>query len=456
MYKPLPKPPSLIKTIGPTFILLGLALGSGELILWPYIIANYGLGIIWGAFVGITFQYFLNTEVIRYALYKGESVFVGFSRISKLLPIWFVICTFIPWAIPAFAATASKILGYVLNIQQTFIIAVLFLLIIGFILSSGSYLYHTIEKMQKIMLLLAIPFILGLSFYVSNAVSFGELAKGLIGIGDGYLFLPSGISLASFMAAFAYSGGAGTLNLAQSYYIKEKGLGMGKYASKISSLFSKNKQAFALEGVNFEDNKENRKIWTQLWKTSALEHLIVFWGLGLVAIFLLAAMSYSLLYGQNVKEGLSFLFKEAEFIGIKTNNFIGTTFLIASFVMLSTTQIGVLESSSRIISENFILIFHKKGKKVNLSKAFYIALWGQILLGIIILSLGFSEPKELLTISAVLNAFGMLSSFPFIYFLNKKELKKFYQAGNYRNLMLLLATIFFIAFLSVIVFENFF
>ena len=166
-------------------------------------------------------------------------------------------------------------------------------------------------------------------------------------------------------------------------------------------------------------------------------------------------MSYSLLYGKDVKEGLSFLFKEAEFIGSKTNNFIGTAFLIASFFMLSTTQIGVLESSSRIISENFILIFHKTGEKVNLSKAFYVALWGQILLGITILSLGFSEPKELLTISALLNAFGMLSSFPLIYFLNKKEIKKFYQAGNFTNLMLLLATIFFCIFLSIIILEQF-
>ncbi|KKU45341.1 MAG: hypothetical protein UX64_C0031G0012, partial [Microgenomates group bacterium GW2011_GWC2_46_7] len=65
MSKPseLPEPITLRQSIGPSFILLGLALGSGELIMWPYLVSQYGLGIIWGGLVGITFQYFLNTEI---------------------------------------------------------------------------------------------------------------------------------------------------------------------------------------------------------------------------------------------------------------------------------------------------------------------------------------------------------------------------------------------------------
>ena len=36
-YKPFPKPPkSLVTLLGPSFILIGLGLGSGELILWPW------------------------------------------------------------------------------------------------------------------------------------------------------------------------------------------------------------------------------------------------------------------------------------------------------------------------------------------------------------------------------------------------------------------------------------
>ena len=43
-----PEPISLKKLIGPSFVILALGLGSGEVILWPYLTANYGLGIAWG------------------------------------------------------------------------------------------------------------------------------------------------------------------------------------------------------------------------------------------------------------------------------------------------------------------------------------------------------------------------------------------------------------------------
>ena len=57
------RPPKLKEMIGPSFVLLGMGLGSGELIMWPYLAANYGLGIIWAAVIGITFQFFINMEI---------------------------------------------------------------------------------------------------------------------------------------------------------------------------------------------------------------------------------------------------------------------------------------------------------------------------------------------------------------------------------------------------------
>nr|MBP7821045.1 Nramp family divalent metal transporter [Candidatus Saccharibacteria bacterium] len=85
--KKLPKAPALRKMIGPSFIILGLGLGSGEVIMWPYLASNYGMGIIWGALIGITFQFFINMEIERYALARGESVFVGYKRLFKWAPI---------------------------------------------------------------------------------------------------------------------------------------------------------------------------------------------------------------------------------------------------------------------------------------------------------------------------------------------------------------------------------
>ena len=56
----LPPPPPFKKLIGPSFIILGLGLGSGEIILWPYLTSNFGLGLVWAIVIGITMQFFPN------------------------------------------------------------------------------------------------------------------------------------------------------------------------------------------------------------------------------------------------------------------------------------------------------------------------------------------------------------------------------------------------------------
>ena len=82
-FKDFPDPLPLRKLFGPSFIILGVGLGSGELILWPYLSSNFGLGIVWAAVLGITFQFFINMEIERYSLATGESIFAGLTRLAS-------------------------------------------------------------------------------------------------------------------------------------------------------------------------------------------------------------------------------------------------------------------------------------------------------------------------------------------------------------------------------------
>src|SRR3990172_10381373 len=121
----MPSAPKLRKLLGPSFILLGLGLGSGEVILWPYLTSNFGMGIIWGAILGITFQFFINMEIERYALVRGESVFVGFSKLSRFLPFWFIFSTFAGFAWPGIVAASAKLIGAAFGVGETHFITVL-------------------------------------------------------------------------------------------------------------------------------------------------------------------------------------------------------------------------------------------------------------------------------------------------------------------------------------------
>ncbi len=446
----LPPAPSLLKTIGPSFILLGLALGSGELLLWPYLAANYGLGLLWGALLGVSFQYVLNTEVMRYTLARGESVFLGFRQLSWFWPLWFILSTFIPWSLPGFSSAASQILATLFpSLVSQKVAAIGLLLFTGSILTLGKTVLKTMETWQRTMIMLGIPFISLLTLGLSQPVDWQLAFEGIIGKGDGWWFFPPNIGLFAFLGAFAYSGAGGNLNLAQTYYIKEKGFGMGKGTQKISSLLQSGKQAVHLEGRLFSDTAANRHKWQQWWSLVTKEHLLVFWSLGFLTIFLLSVLAHSLVFGQATEEGIQFLYKEANVISQVIHPVVGLMFLLVAAQMLFSTQLGVLESSSRIISENFLLVFYRAGKKVDLSKSFFVALWGQITLGIIILLLGFKEPRFLITLSAVLNAAAMMVAFPLIFWLNKKRLPVFLEPSTWRKFVLASAFIFFLIFVTI-------
>jgi Mn2+/Fe2+ NRAMP family transporter len=441
----LPKPPSLKKLIGPSFILLGLGLGSGELILWPYLTSKYGLGIAWAAILGITFQFFLNMEIERYALISGESVFVGLARKSAIVfPLWFIFSTFVPWMWPGIAASSALIIANLLGLNYSSIFAVVLLLLIGVILTLGPIIYKTQEVFQKYLIYIGVPFVLILAFYLSKTSDWQALLSGIFAKGEGYLFLPAGISLATFLGAFAYSGAGGNLNLAQSFYIKEKGYGMGKFSGRITSILTGKKEDIKLTGSTFEINEKNLKRFRLWWKRINIEHFLIFWLTGATTMTLLSLLAFSTVYKQQaLGSGIGFLISEAAIISQKSLSFVGIGFLLVAALMLFSTQFSILDATSRIMSENLVILNTRKFKVQNLSKYYYIFLWLQIIGGIVILLLGFDQPLALVITGAVLNAFSMFVYTGLILWLNKTNLDKSLRPNLIRTILIICAFVFY-------------
>ena len=64
-WRDLPEPISWKKMIGPSIMLAGLALGSGEFVIWPYITYKAGFIFFWACILGVFTQYFLNMENLK-------------------------------------------------------------------------------------------------------------------------------------------------------------------------------------------------------------------------------------------------------------------------------------------------------------------------------------------------------------------------------------------------------
>lgn len=448
--KALPKAPALRKLLGPSFIILGLGLGSGEVVLWPYMASNYGLGIVWGILIGITMQFFINMEVERYALINGESVFVGFARLWRWLPVWFILSTFLGFGWPGIGLYGATLFGHALGGFDPRILGVGIFLGIGAILTLGSVLYKTVETLQKYLIGIGVPFIAVLTYYLADASDMAALTKGLVGIGsiDGapYVFLPEGLVFGTFLGALAYAGAGGNLNLAQSCYVRDKGYCMGAYADKITGMMSgKEQNIFSLTGHTFDITAENVQEFRRWWVVVNKEHALVFWLLGLFTMLTLSLLAFVTTFGlEENASGIAFVVNEAVAIGKETFPIIGTLFLIVTGTMLCATQLTVLDSTSRIITENVLLLAPRASH--NVSRSYYMVLWLQIIFGITVFLIGFDQPLTLIVLGAILNAFSMFVYTGILLWMNNRLLAPELRPAPWRNMLMACTFLFLGAF----------
>ena len=88
---PAPPPVSLknwTALIGPGLVLAGSNIGGGEWLFGPIVTARYGGHLMWLATLSILFQVFYNLAVMRYTIYTGEPIMVGFMRTKPGPKLW--------------------------------------------------------------------------------------------------------------------------------------------------------------------------------------------------------------------------------------------------------------------------------------------------------------------------------------------------------------------------------
>lgn len=106
-YRDLPEAPPWQKMVGPSIILAGLALGSGEFVFWPYITYKSGFVFFWACMLGVVTQFFINMEIERWTLATGESAITGFCRLSRHWAWVMLLLNVVPWIWPGWATGAG-------------------------------------------------------------------------------------------------------------------------------------------------------------------------------------------------------------------------------------------------------------------------------------------------------------------------------------------------------------
>src|ERR671929_538391 len=161
-YRDLPEPEPLRRYLGASVILLATALGSGELILWPYVTSQAGVGLLWLAWFGFSMQYFINMEVERYTLATGETAVTGFSRMWLGWGIIFILGSILPNTFPGWASSAATMFTYLFRMSEGAvpIITTIFLVAIALSVTLSPVVYNTLEKVELVLVAIIVVFLI--------------------------------------------------------------------------------------------------------------------------------------------------------------------------------------------------------------------------------------------------------------------------------------------------------
>ncbi|RLE49817.1 MAG: hypothetical protein DRJ31_03535 [Candidatus Methanomethylicota archaeon] len=291
--KEVPSPKGVMEIMGPGWILVGLSIGSGELLMWPTMTMQFGYILLWAMLLGVTLQFFWNTELVRWTVITGESYIQGMARMPpgpKFWVPWFLLIGTWGFIWPGWGMGAGDAMWLMFGgwgdpvAWRT--LGFIFCLIV---ILAGKIVR---EPFEKIMMIVSIWFTVTLivsAIYLIAAMPpieiellvhpskahlvdkiielhpdwYAELAAG------GYYFIHTGqyvtvdtralvgtyiwglfgggaglipwekVDYVLLGAGIAYAGAGGIYNVYYSYWARDKGWGMGQYIGRIAGIRGK-------------------------------------------------------------------------------------------------------------------------------------------------------------------------------------------------------------------------
>ncbi len=458
----LPAPIKLTKLVGPGVLMFAVAIGAGEIYIWPWLIAKYSMSLLWLGLLSLYFQYILNTEFARYTLATGETVITGFSRIWKPAGYLFFACSLLPWIWPAWSFSAATIINKHLlpwKFPKDKYAAIALLVLTGVVLSGTTKIfYKTVELLQKVQVIFILVATAILTYFFVDWKSIMTLEEGLIAVPDK---VPTSAKDIAFLAsAIAFCGAGGTVNLAISNWVRDKKLGMSAFVPQLQKLFRGKRTFKSNDGFFFEGSEENLQKWSSWWQLIKTEQLWTFLFLELICVILLIVLSISLMPNKAFGADLGLIDQEAQVISETLRTGGKTLFYLMITFVLTTSVVGVLDHVARlaadILRNNIKRIKRSKKAVVNEGIIYTIVLWVVIIFGVTILSVyNFQSSFLLLAITGSLSIYVMFLYSFFIFVLHLKlerqvrisdpRFQKFnpFKMSRWRKIMLLFAIAYY-------------
>jgi hypothetical protein len=449
----LPEPPPLRRIVGPSVILVGVGIASGEYILYPYIASQVGLVFLWAGIIGLLTQFFINMEIERYTLATGETAVTGFQRLWKPFGLLMVACAIVPNIWPAWSTSAATITTFLFGGGNATAIAIGAMVLIGIALSASPVVYQTIEKFEFVKVALVLVFLVVALTTAVTAGAFGDVDKTVTSFGS---FGGGQIELAVLLGALAYAGAGGTNNLVVSNWIRDKGYGMGLYAPRVvSPITGEEEAAPSGRGFIFRVDAKSMERWREWWRKANIEQFFSFFVIGALTIVVFSLVAYSTVFQNPAvqEDNFDFIQIEGNVLKDTVGPWFGTLFWVIGAISLFGAALGIIDYVSRLVADVLRVGYLRESRRWTESRLYFVVVWFLIAAGSAILLSGFDQPLSLVVVAAALSGGVMFIYSLLLLVINRRFLPDQLKVRGVRMLVLLWAAALF-GVMSVLVVIN--
>jgi hypothetical protein len=377
-------------------------------------------------------------EIERYTLATGETALTGFSRFWRHWGLVFAILVYFANLWPGWVTSSATMVTYLYGGSEDAIpwIAIGMLVVIGVTLTLAPVIYTVLERVEFVKVGLVLLFLVVALVFAISAEAWTELPRTVTAPR-----FPDELGFALVLSALAFAGAGGGQNLCQSNWIRDKRYGLGAYVPRLVSPITGHEEPAPGAGYIFEPNEGNLVRWRRWWKVANIEQAVTFAAISFITIVLMSMLAYSTVFGQEgLANSVAFLQAEGDALKDRVGSWFGTLFWLIGAFSLFAAAMGIVDYTSRLAAD---VLRTSYLRQMSESKIYFALVWGLIVIGSVILLIGFDQPLVLLVISACVGGGMMFIYSILLLVLNRRVLPEAIRIRSYRIVALVWAVLLF-------------
>jgi hypothetical protein len=435
--------------LGPSLIALGISIGSGEWLLGPQAVGQFGfVGIGWVILISALLQTFYNVEISRYVMATGEAPVVGWGRVPPGYLLWAPLSVFIiifafiagGWAAAAGQGVYALVHGEIApsGAEEPRIWAIALLVLVFLLTLFAKRIHRSLELANWVMVGTILVGLILIDLFI---VPFDLWWEGIRGF-----FTPAappeGITATQLGALAGFTALASGLNWYVMGHYRDKGYGMGYRTGYLGGLRAE-ERALRDNGTTFTDDAANAARWKRWYRLLIADQWGVFFigaMLGMLLPTILMAHAVELSGEQPTTATVPTFVASALDAEYGRGMFYITLFI--GVLILFSTQLGIFEAMVRVTTD----ASHANSPRLRRliegdPRRFYFPFMFILLVAISII-LHLALPVSLVQWSANMSNLGALI-FPFLLIYVNSRLPRTARPKWWHTVLLLVNVVFF-------------